>query len=63
MSRQTHSLPDPPRSLDERDAAQLAAQTEDALRRQRRELGEAMQRALQHIPWPLRGAVRKVVGL
>ena len=63
MPRQTHQLPDPPASLDDERAAQLSAATETALRRQRRERGEALARALDHIPRPLRGAVRRVVGL
>jgi hypothetical protein len=63
MPRHTHQLPDPPASLDDEHAAELSAATEAALRHQRRELGEALRRALEDIPWPLRGAVRRVVGL
>ena len=63
MPSQTDQLPDPPASLNAEGAAQLSAATETALRRQRRELGEALARALDHIPWPLRGAVRRAVGL
>jgi hypothetical protein len=63
MPHQAHHLPGPPPSLDEERAAELSAATEAALRRQRRELGEALARSLDHIPRPLRGAVRRVVGL
>jgi hypothetical protein len=63
MARSSAELPEPPASLDDGHAAQLSAQTEAALARQRRELAAALERALEHIPRPLRGAVRRVVGL
>jgi hypothetical protein len=63
MARQTDHLPDPPASLDSERAAELSAVTEAALRRQRSELSRALERALDHIPRPLRGTVRRVVGL
>jgi hypothetical protein len=54
-------MPDPPASLDRKRAAKLTACTEAALTRQRRELGSAIAGALEHIPWPLRGAVRRIM--
>jgi hypothetical protein len=54
-------LPDPPASLDTKRAAELAAHTEAALLRQQRELAESIDRAFEHIPAPLRGAVRRVL--
>jgi hypothetical protein len=63
MARTADKLPDPPPSLDAKLASELGAETEAALRRQRRELAEALERALGHIPRPLRGAVRRMVGL
>jgi hypothetical protein len=63
MARTADRLPDPPPSLDAKLARKLNAATEAALHRQRRELAEALERALDHIPRPLRGAVRRMVGL
>jgi hypothetical protein len=63
MARPADKLPDPPPSLDAKLASELNSQTEAALHKQRRELMEALERALAHIPRPLRGAVRRVVGL
>jgi hypothetical protein len=63
MARTVDKLPDPPPSLDAKRASQLGAETEAALRRQRRELADALERALNHIPRPLRGTVRRVMGL
>ncbi len=63
MKRATDRLPDPPPSLDAERAAQLTAQTEAALGDQREELAVAIERAFEHIPWPLRGAVRRMLGL
>jgi hypothetical protein len=56
------SLPDPPPSLDSERAAELSAHTKAALRRQRRELATSIDKAFKHIPWPLRGAVRRALG-
>jgi hypothetical protein len=63
MASTTDRLPDPPASLDSEHATELSAQTGAALRRQQRELDDALERALEHIPRPLRGAVRRVLGL
>jgi len=63
MPRPPERLPEPPRSLDGEHAAELNAHTEAALLRQRRELTAALDKALKHIPLPLRGAVRRVLGL
>jgi hypothetical protein len=63
MARASHQLPDPPGSLDKKHAAELTAQTKVALERQRRELARSLERSFDHIPWPLRGTVRRVVGL
>jgi hypothetical protein len=63
MPRPAVKLPDPPGSLSAARAAELSAQTEAALRRQRRELAVSLKRALEHIPRPLRGPVRRLVGL
>jgi len=62
MARSRAPLPDPPRSLGRERAAELSAHTEAALRRQRRELAESLEAALDHIPRLLRGAVRRVMG-
>lgn len=63
MPRPLERLPDPPGALDSEHAAELSARTEAALRRQRRELAESLRKALDHVPLPLRGAVRRVLGL
>jgi hypothetical protein len=63
MARSVDQLPDPPPSLDPDDAKRLRAMTEAALQSQRRELAASLERALGHIPRPLRGAVRRAVGL
>jgi hypothetical protein len=63
MARSEQALPDPPRSLEREHAAALRAHTEAAFERQRRELAESLEAALGQIPWPLRGAVRRVMGL
>jgi len=63
MPRPKPPLPDPPRSLGSDQAAELSGHAEAALRRQRRELAQSLEAALGHIPWPLRGAVRRVLGL
>jgi hypothetical protein len=63
MPRPTDRIPDPPRSLDEERATELTATTEDALRRQRRALAASLAHALDHIPRPLRGTVRRALGL
>ena len=63
MSRSAYSVPDPPRSLDDKAAAQLKTHTEAALRRQRHALAASIDAALGFIPLPLRIPVRKVLGL
>jgi hypothetical protein len=40
----------------------LTALTEQALQRQRQTLALAIDTAFDHIPWPLRGAVRRALG-
>jgi hypothetical protein len=55
-------LPDPPPSLDSKSAAALSAHTEEALENQRRQLAESLDKAFNHIPWPLRKVVRRVLG-
>jgi hypothetical protein len=62
MPRPAESLPSPPPSLDRRRAAELARLTETARRRQQRQLAEAIDRAFEHIPLPLRGAARRALG-
>jgi hypothetical protein len=62
MGSPADHLPPPPPSLDRVPGAELTALTEQALRRQRRELAEAIDRAFGHIPRPLRGAVRRALG-
>jgi hypothetical protein len=62
MPRPVDRLPDPPASLDGERAAELTAHAEAALRRQRRELAASIDKVFEHIPWPLRGAVRRVLG-
>jgi hypothetical protein len=63
MGRPADQLPPPPPSLDRAHGAELTALTEQALRRQRRELSLAIDRAFDHIPRPLRGAVRRALGV
>jgi hypothetical protein len=63
MSRSPRELPKAPRSLDAAAAADLIARTDAALRVQRHALAESIDRALGHIPFPLRIPVRKVLGL
>ncbi len=62
MPRSPDRLPPPPPSLDPEPATQLTALTEQALLLRRRRLAEAIDRAFQHIPSPLRGAVRRALG-
>ncbi len=54
--------PPPPPSLDGARDAELTALTEQALRRQRSELAQAIDAALAHVPLPLRGVVRRALG-
>jgi hypothetical protein len=56
-------LPPPPASLDHEREAELTALTEQALRRQRRQVAEAVEMAFDHIPRPLRGAVHRTLGV
>jgi hypothetical protein len=63
MPRSAYRVPDAPRSLARKDAEQLSAHTEAALRRQRRALAASIDSALGFIPLPLRIPVRKVLGL
>jgi hypothetical protein len=62
MPRPAENLPPPPPSLQGARGAELTALSEQALRRQRRELAEAIDRAFEHIPRLLRGAVRRALG-
>jgi hypothetical protein len=62
MPRPADHIPPPPPSLDRARDAELTALTEQALRRQRRQLAQAIDRAFEHIPRPLRGAVRRAFG-
>ncbi len=55
--------PPPPPSMDRARGAELTALTEQARQRQRRQLAEAIDGALDHIPLPLRGAVRRALGV
>jgi hypothetical protein len=61
MSSPADRLPDPPASLDAKRASELTACTKAALLRQRRELAGSIEEAFERIPWPLRGAVRRIV--
>jgi hypothetical protein len=60
--REDDRVPDPPASLDSERAAELTAQTRAALRHQRRQLAAAIEKAFEHIPRPLRGAIRRALG-
>ncbi len=62
MPRPADHLPPPPPSLDGAREAELTALTEHALRRQRHQLALAIDMAFDHIPRPLRGAVRRALG-
>jgi hypothetical protein len=55
--------PIPPPSLDGERAADLSACTTAALHKQRCELAASLEAAFEHIPVPLRGAVRRVLGV
>jgi len=48
--------------LDSAHLEHLAAAVADARRRQAAEIAAAGDRALQHVPRPLRAAIRKVIG-
>ena len=61
MLRSPERLPDPPASLPGARAAELTACTQAALERQRRELAQSVDRAFEHVPAPLRGAVRRIL--
>jgi hypothetical protein len=50
-------------SLSDADAQHLASALKKARETQSAELDQSITEALKHIPWPLRGAVKKVVGL
>ena len=54
--------PPPPPSLDRACGAELTALTEQARRRQQRQLAQAIDTAFDQIPLPLRGAVRRALG-
>lgn len=62
MPRPADHLPPPPPSLDRARGAELTALTEQARRRQQRQLAQAIDTAFDHIPLPLRGAVRRALG-
>lgn len=62
MPRPADRLPSPPPSLDSERAAELTAHTKAALLRQRRELAASLEEAFEHIPFPLRGVVRRALG-
>lgn len=57
------NLPDGFEALSEADAARLAETLQAARRRQADELAAAADDALGHLPRPLCGPVRKLVGL
>ena len=61
MPRPAEHLPPPPPSLDRAREEELTALTKQALQRQRRQLAQAIDRALDHVPRPLRGAVRRAL--
>jgi hypothetical protein len=62
MRRPAEHLPPAPKSLDRARQAELTALTERALLRRRQHLAEAIDMAFEHIPRPLRGAVRRALG-
>jgi hypothetical protein len=62
MDSPAERLPPAPKSLDSARQAELTALTERALRRRRQHLAEAIDIAFEHIPRPLRGAVRRALG-
>lgn len=55
--------PPPPRSLGRAQQAELTALIERARRRRRQHLAEAIDMAFDHMPRPLRGAVRRTLGV
>jgi len=62
MPRPADRLPPPPPSLGRVRGAELTTLTERAVRRQQHELVKAIDRAFDHVPPPLRGAMRKALG-
>jgi hypothetical protein len=56
-------LPPAIAALDDADQRELAAAVRGARRRQARALSAAAEQSLSHIPFPLRGAVRRAAGL
>jgi hypothetical protein len=56
-------LPEPPPSLDGERARELTALTADVLARQRAELTTSLELSLRQVPAPLRGIVRRLLGL
>jgi hypothetical protein len=63
VTRLAREVPEPPASLGEADAADLSKRARAALAGQRRELETSLDAALGYIPFPLRVAVRRVLGL
>jgi len=66
MDRRTRSgpgLPTPPASLAASDAEHLSSLVAIALADQRRQIAEAVERAIDHVPRLLRGPVRKALGI
>jgi len=56
-------LPAPPASLAPSDAEHLSSLVAIALADQRRQMAEAVERAIDHVPRLLRGPVRKALGI
>lgn len=66
MDRRTRSgprLPATPPSLAASDAEHLSSLVAMALSDQRRQIAEAVERAIDHVPRLLRGPVRKALGI
>ena len=56
------ALPDPPSGVSPEDAQALTEALEAALRTQSEQLDESLENVFEHIPWLLRGPVRRLAG-
>jgi hypothetical protein len=55
-------VPEPPAGLSSADGKALNQKLEAALQTQSEQLDEALENVFEHIPWLLRGPVRRLAG-